>query len=369
MVAITSLRKDVIFAAVRGMYTDVARHPERTYHVPTGREACAFVGYPNDRLTGLPASAIESFAGVGYPFAARVIRPGDTILDVGSGSGTDLLIAAQETGERGHLIGLDMTAAMVEKGNNNLAAAKAMTVRVLEGNAEKIPLPDGSVDVVTSNGVFNLVPDKAAAFAEIHRVLRPGGRVQIADIAVGRPLSGECASDPKLWAECIVGATLTDEYHAMIEHAGFVHVEALGQLDYFSASTSAATRSIAESFRACSFVLRAAKPPSAPLPAPLAWPPISSAARIHGDGGRTAQRPVEPAADTVLDVYGQACGTVEPMMKLRMRSLESGQVLEVRVDDPAARLGVPAWSRLTGHALLATIEDDERRTRFFLRKR
>src|SRR5258705_13899718 len=122
MVAITSLKKDVIFAAVRGMYTEVARHPEHQYHVPTGREACAFVGYPDDRLTQLPPSAIESFAGVGYPFAARVIRPGDTILDVGSGSATDLLIAAQETGEYGHLIGLDMTAAMVENGTNNVAA-------------------------------------------------------------------------------------------------------------------------------------------------------------------------------------------------------------------------------------------------------
>jgi arsenite methyltransferase len=368
MVAITSLRKDVIFAAVRGMYTEVARHPERKYHVPTGREACTLVGYPDDRLTQLPASAIESFAGVGYPFAAKVIRPGDTILDVGSGSGTDLLIAAQEAGERGHLIGLDMTAAMVEKGNNNVAAASVRSVRVLEGNAENLPLADGSVDVVTSNGVFNLVPDKRAAFAEIHRVLRPGGRVQIADIAVGRPLSGDCVSDPKLWAECIVGATLMDEYLAMIEQAGLVHVEALGQLD-FSASASPVTRSIAESFRACSFVLRAAKPPSPPLPTPVPWPPLRIVAPVERDGGRTAGPPIEPAADTVLDALGQGCGTIEPMMKLWMRRLESGQVLEVRADDPAARLGVPAWSRLTGHTLLATIEDDARRTRFFLRKR
>jgi arsenite methyltransferase len=369
MVAITSLKKDVIFAAVRSMYTEVARHPEREYHVPTGRKACAFVGYPDDRLTRLPASALESFAGVGYPFAANVIRPGDTVLDVGSGSGTDLLIAALDTGEGGQVIGLDMTAAMVEKLKNNVAAAGAVRVRVLEGNAEHIPLPDESVDVVTSNGVFNLVPDKRAAFTEIHRVLRPGGRVQIADIAVGRPLTGDCVSDPKLWAECIVGATLMDEYFAMIEHAGFGHVEALGQLDYFSASVSRATRSIAESFRACSFVLRAAKPPSPPLPTPLLWPPSSAVAGAERDFGPAPGRCVEPAADTVLDVSGQTCGTIEPTMKRQMRALESGQVLEVRADEPAARLGVPAWSRLTGHTLLATIEDDESRTRFFLRKR
>src|SRR2546430_8382360 len=214
-----------------------------------------------------------------------------------------------------------MTTAMVEKLRNNVAAVSATSVRVLEGNAEKIPLPDGSVDVVTSNGVFNLVPDKRAAFAEMQRVLRPGGRVQIADIAVGRPLSGECVSDPKLWADCIVGATLMDEYLAMIEHAGFVHVEALGQLDYFSASASLATRSIAESFRACSFVLRAAKPPSPLLPKPLPWPPSGAVARVERDGGRTWGQPVEPAADAVLDASGQTCGTVEPAMKLRMRAL------------------------------------------------
>jgi arsenite methyltransferase len=365
MVAITSLKKDVIFAAVRGMYTEVAQHPERKYHVPTGREACRFVGYPDERLAALPASAIESFAGVGYPFAANVIRSGDTVLDVGSGSGTDLLLAAQETGAGGHLIGLDLTVAMLAKFTANLAAASAMSVRALEGNAEKIPLPDASVDVVTSNGVLNLVPDKQAAFAEIHRVLRPGGRLQIADIAVGRPLSGKCVSDPRLWAECIVGATVMDEYLTMVEQAGFVQVEALGDLDYFSASSSAATRSIAESFRACSFVLRAAKPPSPPLPRPSPWPPVASLAH---DRSRTTGQPV-PAADAVLDGHGHTCGTIEPMMKRHMRALESGQVLEVRVDDPAARLGVPAWSRLTGHTLLATVEEDERRSRFFLRKR
>jgi arsenite methyltransferase len=369
MVAITSLKRDVIFAAVRAMYTEVARHPGREYHVPTGRKACAFVGYPDDRLDRLPASAMESFAGVGYPFATNVIRPGDTVLDVGSGSGTDLLIAAQETGAGGQVIGVDMTAAMVEKLKSHVAAAGAVSVRVLEGNAEHIPLPDGSVDVVTSNGVFNLVPDKRAAFAEVHRVLRPGGRVQIADIAVRRPLSGECVSDPKLWAECIVGATLLDEYYAMIEQAGFVRVEALGQLDYFSASASAATRSIAKSFRACSFVLRAAKPPSSPLPTPLRWPPSSGVAPAERERGPLAAPPVEPVADAMLDAHGQTCGAIEPMIKRQMRALESGQVLEVRVDDPAARLGVPAWSRLTGHTLLATVEDDERRTRFFLRKR
>ena len=366
MVFTASLKKDAIFAAVRAMYTDVALHPQRDYHFPTGRAACAFVGYPEEQLTHLPSSAIESFAGVGYPFAANVIRSGDTVLDIGSGSGTDLLLAAQQIGSRGEAIGLDITAAMLEKLQRNVSAAGVGNVRLLEGNAENIPLPDQSVDVVTSNGVLNLVPDKRAAFAEIYRILRPGGRVQIADIALGQPISTECASDPKLWAECVVGATLEDELIAMLEQAGFVHVEALGHLDYFSASSSAATRSIARSFRARSIVLRASKPPSPPLPPPQRWPSIDSTATpSHTLFSETAD--LAPAA--VLDGYGQTCGTLEPAMKRSMRALETGQLFEVRTDDVAARLGVPAWSRLTGHTLVATIEEDNGRTRFFLRKR
>lgn len=365
MVFVASQQRDVIFAAVRAMYTDVALHPDRGYHFPTGPAACDLVGYPAGPLSALPSAAIECFAGVGYPFAANVIRPGDVVLDVGSGSGTDLLLAARAAGDGGQAIGLDMTPAMLRKLERNVAAAGARNVRLLEGNAEAIPLPDDAVDVITSNGVLNLVPDKRAAFLEMHRVLRPGGRLQIADIALGQPLSGECASDPKLWAECIVGATLEDEYLALLEQAGFTHVEVLGRLDYFSASTSAATRSIAELFRARSVVIRAAKPPSSPLPPPHVWPAANSV-RPRTD---RQQIPAEPVADAVLEGYGQTCGMLEPAMKSHMRPLASGQVLEVRADDPAARLGVPAWSRLTGHTLLAAIADGETRTRFFLRKR
>src|SRR5262245_24066882 len=275
MVYIASLNKDLIFSAVRAMYTDVALHPEREYHFPTGKAACVFVGYPENQLAELPPAAIESFAGVAYPFAANVIRAGDTVLDIGSGSGTDLQLAARIVGDRGHAIGLDMTAAMLEKLTRCIAAAGVSNARLLEGNAEKIPLPDASVDVITSNGVLNLVPDKQAAFAEMHRVLKPGGRVQIGDIALGQPLSGDCTANPKLWAECIVGATLEDEYLTMLQQAGFTHIELLGRLDYFSASVSDATRSIARSFHACSVIIRAAKPPAEALPPALPWPSSS----------------------------------------------------------------------------------------------
>jgi SAM-dependent methyltransferase len=367
MVYITSTKRDVIFDAVRAMYTAVARDPARGYHVPIGRVACTLVGYPDELLVRLPVSAVESFAGVGYPFAANVIHAGDTVLDIGSGSGTDVLLAAQAVGPSGRVIGLDLTTAMLAKLDATVAAAGVPNVRVLEGNAEHLPLPDGSVDVVTSNGVLNLVPDKRAALAEIHRVLRPGGRLQIADIALGSPLSGDCVENPRLWAECIVGATLENEYLALARAAGLDAVETLGRFDYFSASTSAETRSIARSFHACSIVARAIKPPASPLPPPFAWPP-ASATTIPAGGPHVAAT-LAPTAAAVLDGYGQPCGTLEPAMRAQMRALASGQMLEVRADDATARLGVPAWSRLAGHTLVATIEEDDRRTRFFLRKR
>ncbi len=367
MVYVGSAKRELIFEAVRAMYTDIALDPVRGYHVPTGLAACTFVGYPDERVTPLPASASESFAGVGYPFAANVIRAGDTVLDIGSGSGTDALLAARIVGPSGHVIGLDLTTAMLAKLDASVGRAGVSNVRALQGNAEHLPLSDASVDVVTSNGVLNLVPDKRAAIAEIHRVLRPGGRLQIADIALGRPLSGDCLSEPRVWAECIVGATLEDEYLALLGSAGFHGAEALGRLDYFSASASAETRSIARSFNACSIVFRAVKPPASPLPPRLVWPPAS--APILAAGGPRLAPPSAPAPDAVVDGYGIPCGKLEPIMKAGMRALASGQVLEVRADDPLARLGVPAWSRLAGHALLETVEEDDHRTRFLLRKR
>ncbi|MGE3511135.1 MAG: methyltransferase domain-containing protein, partial [Vicinamibacterales bacterium] len=219
--ALWSNKKEFIFKAVEEMYTDVASRPDTVFHFPIGRSACVFVGYPADRLDGLPAEATESFAGVGYPLAADVIRPGDAVLDIGSGSGTDALIAAMLTGESGVVYGLDMTRAMREKLQRIVTAKEIGHVRVLEGNAEQIPLPDASVDVVTSNGVLNLVPDKPAAFGEIARVLKPGGRLQIADIALRVPVSDQSRAGPRLWAECVVGAISEGDYIARVRAAGW----------------------------------------------------------------------------------------------------------------------------------------------------
>ena len=260
MVAILSNQREVIFDAVRRMYTEVAVAPEQGFHFPTGCLACEFVGYPAEQLDGLPASAVESFAGVGYPFAADVIRSGDVVLDIGAGSGTDALIAARLVGPSGRVLGLDMTEAMRDKLRANVALIGVANLEVLAGNAEAIPLPDGSVHVVTTNGVLNLVPDKTRAIREIARVLRPGGRLQMADVVVRLLPSEACRSDPKLWAECVVGATTAESYIDGFEAAGLRSVEVVDHRDYFSGSSSSETRKVAGSFGAHSLVLRAVKP-------------------------------------------------------------------------------------------------------------
>ncbi|BAU49101.1 hypothetical protein SVA_2553 [Sulfurifustis variabilis] len=256
MVAIASFKKEAIERAVQQMYTAVARHPERRFHFPTGRAAARLLGYPDAELDALPGDAIASFAGVGYPFQADAIREGDIVLDVGSGSGTDALIASRRAGPRGKVYALDITEPMRAK-LADIARRAGANIEVVAGNAEAIPLPDASVDVATTNGVLNLVPDKARAIEEIHRVLKPGGRLAIADIALGKPVSFKYRQDPDLWAECVVGAVEKGRYLEMLRAARFGDVEILDELDYFAASNSPETRKVAALFGAQSIVLRA----------------------------------------------------------------------------------------------------------------
>jgi len=262
MVAITHMAREHILEAVQLMYADVANHPEKEFHFPTGRQTCQFLGYPEALLDAVPATAVDSFAGVGYPFAAGGIQPGDTVLDVGSGSGTDTLIAASLVGGEGKVYGLDMTRAMQEKLTHNIESMGIRHVEVLAGNAEEIPLPDASVDVITSNGVINLVPDKPRAIRELFRVLRPGGRVQISDIVIGanEDTLAEARDIPRLWAECIVGAVTEPDYFAMFEAAGFTRPQTLETFDYFSRSCKQETREIAASFQAHGILLTTGKP-------------------------------------------------------------------------------------------------------------
>lgn len=257
MVAITRFTRENIFDAVRQMYTDVATRPETDFHFPTGRPACEFLGYPKEQLDAVPDTALESFAGVGYPFRVNAIRSGDVVLDVGAGAGTDALIASILTGEDGRVFGLDMTDAMYRKLHDNISKMGATNVEPLKGNAEEIPLDDATVDVITSNGVLNLVPDKQAAFAEIYRVARPGGRLQISDIIIRQCEEEleESRNNPRLWAECIVGALYEDYYTRWLEEAGFRDVKVILHQDYFSKSGNASTRDVARHFNAESITI------------------------------------------------------------------------------------------------------------------
>ena len=250
MVAIFGFTREKVIAAVQEMYTAVAITPEGPFHFPVGRDACLRVGYPAELLEGLPGEALQSFAGVGCPFRASLIRAGDTVLDIGSGAGTDTLIAARLAGPTGKVFAFDITPAMVRKLRELVVRRGITNVEVIEGNAEDIPLPAASVDVVTTNGMLNLVPDKRKAVAEMFRVLRPGGHVQLADIVIRRPVTRDCATDPKLWAECVVGASIDEDYLALFSDAGFEGVRVLRDHEYFALSPSGETRDIARRFGA-----------------------------------------------------------------------------------------------------------------------
>jgi ubiquinone/menaquinone biosynthesis C-methylase UbiE/predicted DsbA family dithiol-disulfide isomerase len=250
---------EVIASAVKGLYTQVAENPHKKYHFPLGREALKFVGYSRE-IEKIPESALESFAGVGYPHAADAIRPGHTVLDVGSGSGTDVLFSSLRTGPKGKVFGLDITDAMIEKARANIEKMGAKNVKILKGDATKIPLEDGSVDVVTSNGVLNLVPNKKQAFEEIFRVLRPGGSLQVADIVTQKDVQKVCGLIPQLWADCIGGASLEKVYLNTIRTAGFRNVSVIKRVDYFGASPSENTKRLTRTFGAESVVITAKKP-------------------------------------------------------------------------------------------------------------
>ncbi|HYT00035.1 MAG TPA: methyltransferase domain-containing protein [Thermoplasmata archaeon] len=256
--AVSDLRP-IVTKAVQSLYTEVATRPDRAYHFPLGLEALRYLGYPEEDLRRLPPTATESFAGVGYPHAANVMRPGDTVLDIGSGSGTDVLYAALKVGSEGTVYGLDITPAMIAKARANIAKVGARNVQILEGDATNIPLPDGSIDVATSNGVLNLVPDKPAAFREIFRVLKRGGHLQLADIVVEEDVGAVCGLNPQLWADCIGGAAVEMEYMKTIRDAGFHEVQVLRKVDYFAKSSSESTKRITKSFGAKSVVVAAMK--------------------------------------------------------------------------------------------------------------
>jgi arsenite methyltransferase len=205
---------------VREMYRDVAREPEGDFHFETGRAVAERLGYPTRWLDAVPPDALASFAGVGHMLDLAAIEPGETVLDLGSGSGTDAFIAAQLTGPGGRVVGVDMTDAQLAKSRRLRDGLGLQNVTFVEGLIEEPPAEPGSVDVVISNGVINLAPDKDAVFGAVARALRPGGRLAVADIISARELIERTRRNVALWAACIAGAVPHEQYLGAIEAAG-----------------------------------------------------------------------------------------------------------------------------------------------------
>jgi SAM-dependent methyltransferase len=190
---------EVLREEIRKTYADVSTDQQREFIFPTGRAWAQELGYPGPELSRVPDASVESFAGVANHWLLGRIEPGAVVLDLGCGAGTDLLIAAQMTGPTGRVIGIDMTASMLDRARASAAEMGLGNVELHESLIEALPLENASVDVVISNGVIDLVPDKDAVFDEIDRVLRPGGRLQLADVVIHNEVSEDARARIDLW--------------------------------------------------------------------------------------------------------------------------------------------------------------------------
>lgn len=237
LIDVTQLR-----SSIQNEYTDVATTPTKGFHFHTGRFLAGRLGYPEARVAMLPDSVVESFAGVGNPFSWGEPKPGETVLDLGPGAGFDALQAAMMVGLSGRVIGVDMTPAMIEKATQNASLLELDNVEFREGYLEELPVVDASVDVVLSNGVLNLCPDKEAVLKEAARVLKPGGRLQLTDIVVSREVPEDAKADVSLWTGCIAGALSEEEMHELLKTAGFREIAfSPHRYDVFSDAPSASS--------------------------------------------------------------------------------------------------------------------------------
>ena len=197
--ALPKLSLDELRHEIQKEYTNVALDPNKGYHFHTGRRLANILGYDESLYADLPEGNIASFAGTGNPFSVGPVNPGETVVDIGSGAGFDSLIAAKLVGPAGRVIGIDMTPEMLKKSRDGAAQMKAGNAEFREGYMESLPLPDGFADVVISNGVLNLSLDKTETLREWFRVLKPGGRLQVGDILVERPVPQDALEDISLW--------------------------------------------------------------------------------------------------------------------------------------------------------------------------
>lgn len=253
----SAMDTDELARKVQEMYRLVAEDPAGDFHFEMGRGLAERLGYPSELLDAVPAGALESFAGVGYFFDLADLVPGERVVDLGSGSGTDVFVAATLTGEQGQVVGVDFTPQQLAKARRLAAEAGFTQVEFREGRIEELPVPDACVDCVISNGVINLAPSKDSVFAEAARVLRPGGRLALADIVTEQPLTEAIVCNVDLWASCIGGAAQLDAYREAIGSAG-LHVEVVRDNPYEFLSPGA--RGASEQYGVKSVSVLARKP-------------------------------------------------------------------------------------------------------------
>jgi SAM-dependent methyltransferase len=349
------LNLEALRAAIREEYGAVALTPEQGFHFHTGRPLAQILGYRDTWLEGIPEPSIESFAGTGNPFSIDEIHAGEHVVDVGCGAGIDSLIAAKMVGLNGGVIGVDMTPAMLAKARRSAAEAQLGNVEFCEGFAESLPVPDGWADVVISNGVLNLMPDKAATLKEMARVLKPGGRLQLGDLIVQKAVPISAKQKIELWTGCIAGALLETELRATVVEAGFVGFEITWREDVFS---GAPQQSSAANFGTLGINFRARKAVNK-----AEWDAALEALAVED---LSEEHPVSIlGADAFYDAGDKGCadGPLDEIAALLHR-LSPGQTLEVRATDPGVATDLPAWCRLAKQEL-ATHQGD----RYLIRRR
>jgi len=249
---------DELRGKVRTVYQQVALDPRAEFHFETGRALAERLGYAPGDLDRVPSEAVDSFAGVGFHVDLAGLRPGERVLDLGSGSGMDSFVAALHVGAMGAVTGLDMTDEQLAKARSLAREHGFEQVSFVRGYIEELPLEDASVDVVISNGVINLTAEKARVFQEVARVLKPAGRMAISDIVTEKDLTEKIVCDTSLWAACIGGAAQQDRYRGMIEAAGLRIASTRANPDYAFLSKSA--RGASQEFGVKSVSLLATKP-------------------------------------------------------------------------------------------------------------
>jgi arsenite methyltransferase len=217
---------------VRSLYTELALQPEKDFGWGKGKENARALGYDTAWLERLPDVVWESAAAVGNPFSLGPIHPGETIVDFGCGAGADVCVASLLVGDRGRVIGVDITPAMVKKARANAVLAGLSNIQILETEIVDIPLPDTSTDMVISNGAINLSPRKPCVLKEAFRILKSGGRFQIADMVREADACQRGNTDQSNWARCVAGTMLPEEFLKLIKEAGFFEVELVGITGY-----------------------------------------------------------------------------------------------------------------------------------------